>query len=74
MFAREIEARQGVCDYVANSRDVLQVGSIFFENKAPTHYAFSVELLIGEVLVVGVYRDLVSEEDVAKLFQGFYNR
>ena len=60
-----------VGDDIPFSLDVSELGTEFFDKKSPPHYSFSIELFERQVFVIGEDFDLMSQEYVPVLFQGF---
>jgi hypothetical protein len=67
-FIVQIESTKGISHYVGFPFDVDQFGAEFFDQEAPTHNAFCVEILVGKVFVVSEYLEPLAEENVAKFF------
>jgi hypothetical protein len=70
---RHCHAAKSVSDNIVLPLDVRQLGAKLLNQKSPSHYAFSVEVLIHQVLVISKDFYFVPKENIPIFLECLYN-
>jgi hypothetical protein len=57
---------ESISDYILRTFYVFHCWSEFFDDEMPSHDTFSIKILMGNVLMVCVDHNLLTQEDISK--------
>src|SRR6476620_5781417 len=72
-FFIHVKSAESVSNNILFSFNVLKVRRVFLYVESPSHDPVRVECLVRQVLVISVYMDLLTKENVSEYLQDFNN-